>query len=111
MIFLEYKSSTEARFLQMVHIGESIYKKCNSLKFFIRDNSIKFARKRFSVSKKNSSSKIVITDRLHAMLICAITGTPCIAFDNISKKVQGVCELWLEKFPYIKFVDSISHIN
>lgn len=37
-----------------------------------------------------SSSELVITDRLHAMIFAAITKTPCIAFDNSSKKVSGV---------------------
>ena len=35
------------------------------------------------------TSKLVITDRLHGMLFAAITGTPCIALDNVSKKVSG----------------------
>lgn len=35
-------------------------------------------------------AQLVFTDRLHAMLFCVITGTPCIAFDNLSHKVSGV---------------------
>lgn len=51
------------------------------------------------------SSKLVITDRLHGMIFAAITGTPCIAFDNISKKVSGVYE-WIKSLEYIRMVDS-----
>lgn len=40
--------------------------------------------------KEFSSYKLIITDRLHAMIFSIITATPCIAFDNISKKVSGV---------------------
>ena len=52
------------------------------------------------------SSKLVITDRLHGMIFSAVTGTPCIAFNNSSKKVQGVWNLWLRGIPYVKFVNS-----
>lgn len=50
-------------------------------------------------------AKMVVTDRLHGMIFAAITGTPCIAFDNISKKVSGVYK-WIESLEYIKVVSS-----
>jgi pyruvyl transferase EpsI len=50
-----------------------------------------------------SQAKLVITDRLHGMIFAAITGTPCIAFDNSTGKVAGVY-LWIQKLPYIKLV-------
>lgn len=50
------------------------------------------------------NSELVITDRLHAMLFAAITGTPCIAFDNCSRKVSGVYK-WIRELPYIKIAD------
>lgn len=37
-----------------------------------------------------ASAKLVVTDRLHGMIFAYITNTPCIAFDNLSKKVSGV---------------------
>lgn len=49
-------------------------------------------------------SKLVITDRLHCMLLCVVTGTPCIAFDNLSHKVSGVYE-WINKLEYIQLYD------
>lgn len=48
-------------------------------------------------------ARLVITDRLHAMIFAAITGTPCVAFDNTSKKVSGVY-FWLQNLSYIKCV-------
>lgn len=51
------------------------------------------------------SSKIVITDRLHGMIFSAITGTPCIAIDNYSKKVSGVYYKWLSHLPYLKMIE------
>jgi pyruvyl transferase EpsI len=47
-------------------------------------------------------SKLVITDRLHGMIFAAITGTPCVALNNLSGKVGGVYE-WIKYLPYVKF--------
>ena len=52
-----------------------------------------------------SRAELVITDRLHAMLFAAITGTPCVAFDNSSKKVSGVYE-WIRHLDYIALASS-----
>ena len=54
-------------------------------------------------------SKLVITDRLHAMLFSAISGTPCIALNNLSGKVQGGYE-WIKHLKYIRFADSPGQI-
>ena len=51
-----------------------------------------------------SHAKVVITDRLHCMLFCAVTGTPCVAFDNASHKVRGVYE-WIKDLDYITVVE------
>lgn len=40
-----------------------------------------------------ASTRLVITDRLHGMIFAAITGTPCLAIDNLSQKVSGVYNL------------------
>ena len=53
------------------------------------------------------TSKLVVTDRLHGMVFAAITGTPCIAFDNFNNKVSGTYE-WIKYLPYIKFVTNIN---
>ena len=47
------------------------------------------------------SSQLVITDRLHAMVFCAITHTPCIAFNNINGKVEGVNQ-WIKDLDYVR---------
>lgn len=56
-----------------------------------------------------ASKKLVITDRLHAMLFSAITATPCIAMNNKSGKVQGGYQ-WIEHLPYIRFVQRADQI-
>lgn len=48
------------------------------------------------------SAKLVITDRLHAMLFAAVTATPCLVLDNKTKKVSGVYE-WIRQLEYIVF--------
>ncbi len=51
------------------------------------------------------SCKLVVTDRLHCMIFCAITETPCIVMDNTNKKISGVCSQWLSKADWIKMLD------
>lgn len=48
-------------------------------------------------------SELVITDRLHAMIFCAITHTPCLAMNNINGKVAGVHE-WIKDLDFIRLV-------
>lgn len=51
------------------------------------------------------SSEVVVTDRLHGMIFSAITGTPCVAFDNVSHKVsQG--NAWIRHIANIKVAAS-----
>ncbi len=49
------------------------------------------------------SSKVVVTDRLHCMIFCVITGTPCVAIDNSNKKISGVYNEWLGEINWVKF--------
>lgn len=51
--------------------------------------------------KEFAGYNLVITDRIHGMLFAAITGTPCIAFDNCSQKVSGAYD-WIAYLDYIK---------
>lgn len=47
-----------------------------------------------------SKYELIITDQLHCMISCFITKTPCIAFNNISKKVEGVFD-WIKSCNFI----------
>lgn len=63
----------------------------------------------FSTQKKFAEfagAKLVVTDRLHGMIFAAVTGTPCVALDNISGKVAGVYNLWFSGIPYVRFANS-----
>ena len=43
-----------------------------------------------------SSSKLVITDRLHGMIFCAITNTPCIVLPNSNYKIEQTYKNWIK---------------
>ena len=55
------------------------------------------------------SASLVITDRLHGMIFAAINGTPCLALDNVSKKVSGVYEL-ISQLGFIKICSSVDDV-
>ncbi|HHU75065.1 MAG TPA: glycosyltransferase [Clostridiales bacterium] len=54
--------------------------------------------------------KLVVTDTLHCMISCAISGTPCIALNNINRKLEGIYKLWLDDVDYIRYVSSYEDI-
>lgn len=56
-----------------------------------------------------ASAQLVITDRLHGMIFCAITGTPCIVIDSKSPKVRG-CYEWIRHLDYIRFAERVEDI-
>lgn len=55
------------------------------------------------------SAQLVITDRLHGMVFCAISGTPCIALSNYNKKVIGTYE-WIKDLAYVNFLEDIKEL-
>jgi len=57
-----------------------------------------------------SGFKYVLTDRLHCMLLCLITGTPCIAFDNLTGKLSSVYQ-WINDCDYINIVGSENEVE
>lgn len=89
-----------------------------SSKYSVRFNDTHINKSRMSVEERKvelesiwgifRKSKIVITDRLHGMIFCAITTTPCIAIDNSNKKVSGVYNAWLKDIPKIKVMEKFS---
>ena len=55
------------------------------------------------------SREAVITDRLHGMVFAAVTGTPCVALDNVSRKISGVYQS-MTSLSYIKTADNPSQV-
>lgn len=52
-----------------------------------------------------SSAEIVVTDRLHGMIFCAITSTPCIVFSNSNHKIIETYHNWLKENKFIYFCE------
>lgn len=55
--------------------------------------------------EKLSSKKLAITDRLHGMILCYVTKTPCIVFTNNNCKITSTYETWLKNQNFIKLCD------
>ena len=55
-------------------------------------------------------SKLVVTDRLHGMIMAAIMNTPYIAFGNINGKVKGVYS-WIKENEFVKYVDTFDEFK
>lgn len=53
-----------------------------------------------------SRARLVVTDRIHGMIFCALSGTPCIALDNSNGKV-GQEFRWLEHLPFMHFAHNV----
>jgi pyruvyl transferase EpsI len=60
---------------------------------------------------KIKRARFVVTDRLHGMIFCAITGTPCLALDNVSKKISGLHRDWLSDIKNIVMYDGSESIS
>lgn len=72
-----------------------------------------FYREHFVINKIKEYAKyqLIVTDRLHGMIFAFLAGTPCIIFDNNSRKVYGVYNEWLCKSKLIMPFESVSDIN
>lgn len=57
-----------------------------------------------------ASKKLVVTDRLHGMIICAITGTPCIVLSNSYHKIDSYLG-WVGDLPYIKHINDVNELD
>ena len=83
----------------------------NNLTFFatdtVIDKTVRAWNRKKELNRKwkeFSSARLVITDRLHAMIFSYITGTPCIALNNKSKKVEGTYD-FIKNCNFIKLAD------
>lgn len=47
-------------------------------------------------------SKLVVTDRLHGMIFCVITGTPCLAIDSSNARVSRFYTAWLQDIGHVR---------
>lgn len=74
----------------------------------VLDHNVPVSGRKAELEKKFDEfgkAQLVITDRLHGMIFCAITGTKCIVLDSKSPKMRG-CYEWISDLGYIRFADS-----
>ena len=88
-----------------------VHKKFND-KVFMTDMCVNYSisseNRENEVKKKMnefSKAQLVITDRLHCMIFCALTNTRCIVVNSKSPKIKG-CYYWIKSLNFIKMVDS-----
>ena len=55
-------------------------------------------------------AELVVTDRLHGMIFCAITGTKCIVLSGKSPKILG-CYEWIKDLGYIVLIDNVEKMK
>lgn len=52
------------------------------------------------------AARLVVTDRLHGMIFCLLTGTPCLVLSNSNQKIQQTWLDWLKDQERIAFVNN-----
>ena len=57
-----------------------------------------------------ASAKLVITDRLHGMVLSAMTNTPTLAFSNCNYKVKGIYD-WISDNTFLAYCDDTTDIE
>lgn len=50
------------------------------------------------------TARLVVTDRLHGMILSALAGTPCLVLPNTNHKIHQTWLDWLTDVPQVKFV-------
>jgi exopolysaccharide biosynthesis predicted pyruvyltransferase EpsI len=50
------------------------------------------------------AARLVVTDRLHGMILSAVAGTPCLVLPNANHKIHQTWLDWLTDVPQVKFV-------
>ncbi len=53
-----------------------------------------------------SQAGCVVTDRLHCMVFCAVTKTPCIVTTALDVKIKGTYK-WIKDLAYIRMIDKL----
>lgn len=57
-----------------------------------------------------SKCKLIITDRLHAMIFSVITKTPCVVFDNKNHKISGTYE-FIKEGSAVVLINTIEQLD
>ena len=52
-----------------------------------------------------AGAELVITDRLHGMILCILSGTPCLVLPNSNHKIRQTYLDWLKDHPRLIFIE------
>ena len=52
-----------------------------------------------------SAARLVVTDRLHGMILALVAGTPCLVLPNANHKIRQTWQDWLQDVPQLRFVE------
>lgn len=63
-----------------------------------------------SLLEEFSKAKLVVTDRLHGVIFCVITNTPCIVLSNYNHKIKGIMG-WLKECSHIAEVNVLEELQ
>lgn len=58
-----------------------------------------------------SRGRVVVTDRLHAHIICVLMGVPHVLLDNAYGKLTRFHRLWTHDVPYARFAGSATDVS
>lgn len=76
----------------------------------INKNNLSLADREYQLDKIWTifkKAELVVTDRLHGMIFCYITNTPCLVFQNNNHKVKG-CYAWIKDKSSILLLENFS---
>lgn len=57
------------------------------------------------------SAELVVTDRLHGMILCLLSGTPCLVIPNSNHKIRQAWIDWLQHHPRMTFIEPTEFDN
>lgn len=52
-----------------------------------------------------AGARLVVTDRLHGMILSLVAGTPCLVLPNSNHKIRQTWQDWLHDVPQLRFVE------
>lgn len=91
-------------------IFRRVFDKNNLVLMWLWNQLAKFRRNRGAALMQ--CGKIVITDRLHAHILCLLLDIPHIVIDNANKKISGFYQAWTKSYTKVRFVkDTDSALN
>lgn len=95
---------------QNTYIIDQVKAKYDQVEYYdthIGGSNLSLAKRKEELNKIWSSfrgAELVITDRLHGMIFCYITQTPCIVFQNNNHKVLGTYD-WIKQNDFVRLME------